>query len=629
MLRIKPIGSSRASAKRFGLANAKLKRISITLFSAIFLSTFSFNAYGDYDLSFNNIPPGYVAYHFDENARVVGDWLDFSFLESKYPPWIDNARIVLPVCETDLEADCISSIKYISNSGSTHNGEFVSYLPFSFNLNFQGGTQVQSPFFETSERLSINGSQALKIPNGSRSSFWRFPELRHSDGDLYLVRVNFSGGSGGGVDGKLPLDWGGVQIDMKITPIKIDNDISSFSKNLGGDNIYWSKILNENGYLAMQGKWCGLKKKENVPLCYSTAYDPNFPKFRLDLKLNHLKDFGNSWVRARASDIKIENQTVGNQTHLFVEGKTIKVPRAVALLPISEEGFMLQQEAELIRTENIFGKSSIVLNNSGYKSWIREWETPGRIRSLVQARFPQWVAFDGKIPFYVRDEGISDWSFNSDIADMSTSSQLLLAKCPKGKNLGGVVTTNAAVYQPGPPTWDSETQSLEFIVASTHEKKDGSIAEGFYEVALRKDLAECFWGAEAISKKAVISVIDSRGSTKIVTSTYQVIGGYLYFKVQGFTYSVNKIAISFDGITKKKEVSESKSETKPQPEASPSAQPPSSQPIPVKTTLVTKAESTQNPKKITSVSWYCKKGATIKRLPSNKKCPNGFKKIAR
>jgi precorrin-6B methylase 2 len=64
-----------------------------------------------------------------------------------------------------------------------------------------------------------------------------------------------------------------------------------------------------------------------------------------------------------------------------------------------------------------------------------------------------------------------------------------------GDGVKGIVTTNATVYGSGPPVFNTKTKTLNYKVASPHYEKDGTTEfKGVYNLIVRDDIAECFYG---------------------------------------------------------------------------------------------------------------------------------------
>jgi hypothetical protein len=159
-------------------------------------------------------------------------------------------------------------------------------------------------------------------------------------------------------------------------------------------------------------------------------------------------------------------------------------------------------------------------------------------------------------------------------------------------NVAGLVTTNALTYLPGPPTFDKESQSLTYKVASPHYEANGSLASGSYDLSMRSDIARCLYGFTNAPIKAEISITSDDGEKKVATTIVNEKNGWLYLSAKGFTFSSPVINVK---LTQEMVVA-----------AAPTAT------VPVA-------------KKKVTIS--CVKGKTTKKVTAiSPKCPAGYKK---
>ena len=171
--------------------------------------------------------------------------------------------------------------------------------------------------------------------------------------------------------------------------------------------------------------------------------------------------------------------------------------------------------------------------------------------------------------------------------------------CPQGcqasQSLDGVVSTNATMYNPAPPSYDAKDGSLNFEVGSPHLDATGKVIQGVYSMVLSSKIAKCIWGSDLTNSRATVSIINDAGQTQVSTSALKALNDFYYFHISGFTYSTKKISIRVEPTPI----------VAPTPSATPSATP----------------ISTQISKKIT-----CFKGKAKKVVSGVKPvCPKGYK----
>jgi hypothetical protein len=115
--------------------------------------------------------------------------------------------------------------------------------------------------------------------------------------------------------------------------------------------------------------------------------------------------------------------------------------------------------------------------------------------------------------------------------------------CPAAKGVLGIVLTNATTYDPKAPTWNAASNSLDFQVASSHLKEDGSLNEGYYRLWISEPYAKCLWGANASKRNASISVLGANGETQVATTTFGGSSGWIHFDASGYHHSSPTITV--------------------------------------------------------------------------------------
>ena len=111
--------------------------------------------------------------------------------------------------------------------------------------------------------------------------------------------------------------------------------------------------------------------------------------------------------------------------------------------------------------------------------------------------------------------------------------------------ISGLITTNATVYNPKPPSWDDEEATLNYQVAGPELLSDGSKNRGNYLLAIRTDVASCLWKSDLKNAKATVEVTygDGTSGAQIATTTLSQNKGWLYFSASGFHFSAPIIKV--------------------------------------------------------------------------------------
>ncbi|MCX6452222.1 MAG: hypothetical protein NT174_04000, partial [Actinobacteria bacterium] len=182
-----------------------------------------------------------------------------------------------------------------------------------------------------------------------------------------------------------------------------------------------------------------------------------------------------------------------------------------------------------------------------------------------------------------------------------------MTNCNTGKGIQGIVATNAAVYDPGAPTFDQSTSTLNYRVAAPHLASDGTDNLGTYGFSMRADLIKCYYGISTLPTSASVSITYGTGSEpKISTVDLKVTRDWVYLNASNFTYSSPTLKVKL---------------------TAPPAPVPVVTPAPVAPApVVAPAQVVAKPvlKSIT-----CMKGKTKKVVKAvSPKCPMGYKKVA-
>ena len=217
-------------------------------------------------------------------------------------------------------------------------------------------------------------------------------------------------------------------------------------------------------------------------------------------------------------------------------------------------------------------------------SGFQSWQSVGT--SSMGEIDPNSIAFWSALePFStIRvEERSPTWTFET--ANISGKDVGWLWPCVNRPHISGVVASNASIMRPSPPRWNAENQTLDFRIASPHLNQTGSVAEGFYNLTVSQEVANCLWGGDVSKSKAEVSIISDAGEKKIFVSATSSSDGYLNFQVSGFTYSVNTISLKL-----------------------------------IKAAAASPTKNPTAPKEI-----VCKKGKTIKKFKAVK-CPAGYVK---
>ena len=200
---------------------------------------------------------------------------------------------------------------------------------------------------------------------------------------------------------------------------------------------------------------------------------------------------------------------------------------------------------------------------------------------------------------------VQGWTISSTVVETLNSCEGL------GKGLQGVVASNASAYSPGAPTFDKESQTLDYRVAAPHFAPDGTTENlGTYGLSMRADLVQCLYGVKEVPAKAEISITSvSTGEARVATVALYRNGNWVYLSAEGFTFSAPTLKVKL---------------IQPEPPKVEVASPATNTATPEVKTVIKAKPAPAVAKKIIIT---CTKGKVTKMVSgTNPKCPTGYKK---
>jgi hypothetical protein len=287
------------------------------------------------------------------------------------------------------------------------------------------------------------------------------------------------------------------------------------------------------------------------------------------------------WVYGRLRNQAVNIEPIPlNQSRITISGSPVEVPGILAEIDYTKDSQLVAEYDMKTRTQRFNAISlpttQLVLSDGGDSTIFSVFSKILNDRS--QYEYTKWSIYTK--PFLN--------------VGATSLGQLKFQECIREeKGVQGFVTSNAPIYESSPPSFDGE--SLNYKVAGTHLKSDGTLFEGSYDLSIKSSLARCIYGFTSAPISATISVVNSEGESKVKTTTFnETKSGWVNFSAAGFTFSSPTIKIRIS-----------------QEQVAPPA--PTSPPAMIKPAL----------KKIS-----CQKKKVIKKISGvNPKCPAGYKKV--
>lgn len=431
-------------------------------------------------------------------------WLRCDDLDDKI--CTDAAGIIgyvnLTVCTDASNVACIADVWAVDSAGKKIPGKLVKSVPLDYGK------------FTFKENVAIN------MPDGTgQGALWQIPGVINSAGkDTYFVSSQFMLAQPEKKAGE-PISARKIFLSELKTGISPVEEIPGQYRLIqprdnGTTRASWVNWGDTGNWYLPDGSRC---VGTDVNVCEAVREFPVGYRFGVSLRMGTKLS---GWYHGRLAlpDVTIKNWKTGQE--ISVEAEPVRVPTLNFSVPNAE---IPQKVRDIVFTDRYFGKSG---------DGIREARINDGSSSAVMVDLAAAFA-----PAY-KDKATSTnttWAFKAMNYGQNSSD---VQKCSDNTgNVAGLVTTNALTYLPGPPTFDKESQSLTYKVASPHYEANGSLASGSYDLSMRSDIARCLYGFSNAPIKAEISITSDEGEKKVATTIVNEKNGWLYLSAKGFTFS--------------------------------------------------------------------------------------------
>ena len=484
-------------------------------------------------------------------------------------------RALLPVCDSFINLNCLESVYAIKENGDKVLGVFEKYtqaLPFAY-----------------------PPSEKYGLPAGAYPSLWKIPGVKNGSGEEQYVATPFVYGSNKFENWKADPQFKINQMFPALYAVKPLSGpeyrpIFATDASTGPGKIAGSSNSGNNMCAAQDFGTCYLKY--SLPLNTKLGMT-----FRVSKNLN-------PWIHGRVLNPEIKlmaidgsNQLVDISGNPMVIGNLGTWTRVETLTPELKE-WILNAPHENGGTGDWANHASLT-KTFAYNIGV---SGQGNINQLKI-----WLPVLGD----KATVNPTAWSFrfleNRELLDADS--------CIKNtQGLAGIVTTNAAVYSAGPPTYNKANGSLDYTVISPHFDSSGKEFLGTYNLLIKDEVARCIYGFSDAPIKAEVSIVGDSGENKVATTTVSKQGEWISLSAKGFTYSspTIRVKLSQEKVEKAQEAS---SNTAAAAEASSN------------TAVAAEARSNTKPGALKK-SITCSKGKSLKKVTgTNPKCPKGYKLV--
>ena len=415
---------------------------------------------------------------------------------------------VLGMCKDASSFDCVSSVGAKDSSGKALDVKFVEDFP--------GRTPYE-----------YVGDPAVNLPSGSSSFIVDIPGAPHAGGTQYLVNVELVGGKPEN-NSRFNI-W---QFQAAIFAVRKDAGtyFPPFPALKASDFQFYSQDSYKRITNGPNGETLACAQATTTA-CANVFPFPQDITYSLSVKL-HTRVAG--WLHGRLNNsvANISTTSDGNQL-VEVSGNAAVVPALLTWqhrdkLPISLQDYYAKN-SELLCQGTGFGGS---LDGSPNGTVCNARYMLRELTNFTQQEMDEfllWLPILNDTAPYAPTQ----WSFQS--MENNYNDPKNCFKDPS--QLSGLVATNSAMYISGPPSFNTNDQSLDYKVASPHFLPDHSVFKGTYNLIIRSDVARCIYGFSSAPIKASVSIQSSDGGTQVAATTLNETNGWLSLSASGFTFS--------------------------------------------------------------------------------------------
>lgn len=431
---------------------------------------------------------------------------------AKYPFFSYN--LYLPNCSDAITDDCIIGFSAIKADGTVVKAKFARSFPN-----------------ETSP--SFRGSKASNLPDGWYPSMWTFDGISHQGGENFMLRASL-------------FAFGNRRVDSTIRPqLRIGvNAVSTAPSNASGSWNAATRSVNSEGLTALGGGagptcdfFLGIKE------CATPWALPKDVRFKVEVKISSKLS---GWVNGRLSDpnVIITPNGATGQT-VLIEAAPMQVP----VFAIWKRFKDLSPTAQTEITSVGATPGSIPFPNDWRQFYPGKGPEPfdkiSKLFSLSNYNQQDFKNFLNLLALS-DDKSIATkslWHFET-AQNGSLFNDPIIKKCSKtDAGISGFVSTNSTMFLLEPPSFNKESQSLDYKVAAPHYDRNGKENIGRYNLVLDSKVARCIYGFTNAPIQASVSILNTDGTQQISTSIINEKNGWLYLSVSGYTYSAPTLKV--------------------------------------------------------------------------------------
>jgi hypothetical protein len=442
--------------------------------------------------------------NYDQWRTVICD--SAADAKCQIPGYYMDATSIFSPCSATITTNCIESLDATLPDGRVLNGT-VKRL-----WNPQG---------------EYKGDPLLGIPDGGQASTWVLYGSNPNGSDEYVLMAGVRGGirvpqmttqnnSNNDFRGRL---FAFLQPVKTITGNYMDPKMVLYPRGNGGIGIGGGSA-NNLGCFMNDTTSCALRSAFPLDVKYTL-------KMRFDRPLN-------PWLTGRVVNPTIDYKDLGNQkSTLTISAFAMRTPVVGGFIKWSDTPDWMKAKypagtggtggsPDAFTTQNL---DTRILRINGGSSGTRAIK-----------EFKEWIPFLQDKPFAMK----TFWN----VLGIQDNPSQKMWDCAQDK-FAGMVSSNAAVYSAGAPTWNAENQTLDYTVGAPHYDLDGKLLTGQYVLSMRSDVARCIYGFTSAPISARVEIASEDGNPNVATTVINEnkVTGMLTLTASGFHYSVPQLSV--------------------------------------------------------------------------------------
>ena len=396
--------------------------------------------------------------------------------------------IYLQPCSSSITTDCIQSVLYQRKNSS----DWITLIPDDKIIFPAAGV----PRFGASASIIVETATeyAADIPNnfpaGGMTRLYKDSRAVNDDGIRYLVQARATGS----VSAEGRATWNNLRFDIKAVTVTDYTKLGLFG----------------------------------FPSVRTLLEFQNVAQFKIELRSKATRNLFNGWFYGRILQPEIKYTSVGE------DESVVQITGAPMAIQVARGDITFNDYAAIQKSNE-----SVLRSFPNGVSMVFLGATDGFANG--QGAMTSWRLLS---PFMGERAAPSASAFSlSTTKNPGLLTDYYPQGCQASHSLDGVVSTNATMYNPAPPSYDAKDGSLNFEVGSPHLDSTGKVLQGFYSMVVSAKIAKCIWGSDLTNAKATVSIVNDSGTAQVSSSALKFANDFYFFHISGFTYSTKKISI--------------------------------------------------------------------------------------